>query len=184
MKKIITKIPGLYIIENEFIFQDERGVFLESWNKKYFEKINLSSNFKQDNISISKKNVLRGLHIQTSPESQLKLVQVIKGSVLDVIVDLRYNSPTFGEHIKFILNSKERKMIYIPEGLAHGFLSLENNTIFSYKCNKYYNPKHDITIKWSDPDLNINWEIKNPIISKKDKKGISLKDYLNIIKIQ
>ena len=75
-------------------------------------------------------------------------------------------------------------MIYIPEGLAHGFLSLENNTIFSYKCNKYYNPKHDITIKWSDPDLNINWEIKNPIISKKDKKGISLKDYLNIIKIQ
>ena len=87
MKKIITKIPGLYIIENDFIFQDERGFFLESWNKKYFEKINLSSNFKQDNISISKKNVLRGLHIQTSPESQLKLVQVIKGSVLDVIVD-------------------------------------------------------------------------------------------------
>ena len=158
--------------------------FLESWNKKSFEKINLSSNFKQENISIYKKNVLIGLHIQTSPESQLKLVQVIKGSVLDVIVDLRYNSPTFGKHIKFILNSKERKMIYIPEGLAHGFLSLENNTIFTYKCNKYYNPKHDITLNWSDPDLNINWEIKNPLISKKDKKGISLKDYLNTIKIQ
>ncbi len=180
MKKIKTSITDLFIIENNKIFDDERGLFFESWNDQKLKNLSLTNNFKQDNISISKKNVLRGLHIQLKPKSQLKLVQVLKGKALDVIVDLRKDSPTFGQHEKILLDSIERKIVWIPEGCAHGFLSLEENTIFSYKCNKSYNANYEITLNWNDPDLNINWKIKKPIISKKDKKGISLKDFLKL----
>ena len=180
MKKIKTSIQDLFIIEKNDIYTDERGVFFEAWNKEKFNKMNLDINFKQDNISISKKNVLRGLHIQLAPKSQLKLAQVIQGKALDVIIDLRKESPTFGKHEKFLLDSKKRQIIHIPEGCAHGFLSLENDTIFSYKCNKNYRPNKEITINWNDPDLCIDWKIKNPIISQKDKKGISLKTFLNL----
>ncbi len=180
MKKIKTSIQDLFIIEKNDIYNDERGVFFESWNKEKFNELNLDSEFKQDNISISKQNVLRGLHIQVAPKSQLKLVQVIQGKVLDVIIDLRKKSSTFGKHEKFLLDSNKREIISIPEGCAHGFLSLENNTIFSYKCNKNYSPDHEITINWNDPDLCIDWKIKNPIISQKDKKGISLKTFLKL----
>ena len=178
MKKVKTSITDLFIIEKNEIYKDERGVFFESWNEMKFEKIKLKNYFKQDNISISKKNVLRGLHLQINPKSQLKLVQVLKGKALDVIVDLRINSPTFGQHEKILLDSNERKMICIPEGCAHGFLSLEDDTIFAYKCNKIYNPNYEITLHWNDADLSIKWGITKPIISKKDKKGISLKDFI------
>ena len=177
MRKIKTKICDLFIIEKNDIYNDERGLFFESWNEIKFNKLNLKSHFKQDNISISKKNVLRGLHLQINPKSQLKLVQVLKGKILDVIVDLRKDSPTFGQYEKILLDSVERKMICIPEGCAHGFLSLEDDTIFAYKCNKSYDSNYEITLNWNDNDLNIDWGIKNPIISKKDKKGISLKDF-------
>jgi len=177
MKKTETTIRDLFIIEKNDIYKDERGLFFESWNEIKFEMLNLKNNFKQDNISISKKNVLRGLHLQINPKSQLKLVQVLKGKILDVIVDLRKDSPTFGQYEKILLDSIERKMICIPEGCAHGFLSLEDDTIFSYKCNKSYDSNYEITLNWDDPDLNINWGINKPIISKKDKKGISLKNF-------
>ena len=180
MKKKKTSIPGLFIIEENSIFEDDRGLFFESWSEKKLNNLKLKTTFKQDNISISNENVLRGLHIQTSPKSQLKLAQVLKGKVMDVIIDLRKKSPSFGKHEKILLDSNERKMIWIPEGCAHGFLSLQDKTIFSYKCNKSYNPNYEITLNWNDPDLNINWEIQKPILSKKDKKGISLKDFLKL----
>lgn len=180
MKKIKTSINNLFIIEKNEIYKDERGLFFESWNEIKFKKLKLKNYFKQDNISISKKNVLRGLHLQVNPKSQLKVVQVLKGKVLDVIVDLRKDSPTFGHHEKILLDSDERKIVCIPEGCAHGFLSLEDDTIFSYKCNKSYNPNYEITLNWNDCDLNIDWKIKNPIISKKDKKGISLKKFIKL----
>ena len=182
MKKKKTSIKDLFIIENNRIFQDNRGVFFESWNLNKLNSLSLIDTFKQDNISISKKNVLRGLHLQLKPFSQLKLVQVLQGKVLDVIVDLRKESKTFGKHEKIYLNSNDRKILWIPEGCAHGFLSLENNSIFSYKCNKNYNQKSEITINWNDPDLNIDWGIEKPLLSEKDKKGISFNEYLKLIK--
>tara|TARA_B100001287_G_C22638064_1_gene508638 strand:- start:525 stop:1076 length:552 start_codon:yes stop_codon:yes gene_type:complete len=180
MKKKKTSIKDLFIIEENKIFQDDRGLFFESWNLNKFKSLSLFETFKQDNISISKKNVLRGLHLQLKPFSQLKLVQVLQGQVLDVIVDLRKKSDTFGKHEKIYLNSNDRKILWVPEGCAHGFLSLENNSVFSYKCNKNYNKNSEITINWNDPDLNINWEIEKPLLSEKDKKGISFYEYLKL----
>ena len=180
MKKITTSIQDLFIIENKFIFQDERGCFYETWNNKNFTNINLKKTFVQDNISISKKHVIRGLHLQSSAESQLKLAQVVKGKVLDVIVDLRKESATFGKHEKIFLDSIEKKMIWIPEGCAHGFLTLEDDTVFLYKCSKHYKASLEITLNWNDPDLKINWGIKNPIISKKDRAGISFQNFLKL----
>jgi len=178
MNKKTTSIPGLFIIENNWIFEDNRGVFFESWNEEKLCNINLKTIFKQDNISFSKKNVIRGLHLQTHPKSQLKLVQVLQGKVIDVIVDLRKNSPAFGKHEKILLDDIDRKLIWIPEGCAHGFLSLKNDTILSYKCNSKYNPNYEITLNWNDPDLKIDWGIKKPIISTKDQNGISLKKFI------
>ena len=175
MKKIKTSIKGLFIIENKS-FVDERGLFYESWNKKSLSEIDLNIDFKQDNISISKKNVIRGLHFQKKPFSQLKLVQVLHGKIMDVIVDLRKDSETFKKHEKIILNADKKNMVLIPKGCAHGFLSMEENTIFLYKCSEYYNKKNEITILWNDPDLGINWNINNPIISKKDQNGLSLQE--------
>ena len=180
MRKIKTSIQDLFIIENKFLFKDNRGCFYECWNEKKIGEINLEKTFVQDNISISKKNVIRGLHLQKPHHSQLKLIQVIKGKVLDVIVDLRKNSPTFGKHEKILLNSIEKKMIWIPEGCAHGFLSLEDDTIFLYKCSKHYNHKSEITLKWNDPDLKINWGIQKPVISEKDENGITFQEFLKL----
>ena len=176
MKKIKTKINGVFIIKNH-LFNDKRGEFMETWNSEVFKKNNLKINFSQDNISISKKNTLRGLHFQNQPYSQTKYVRVIKGKVLDVVVDIRKESKTFGEHIAIEL-SNNRNGLWIPPGMAHGFLSLEENTIFTYKCSGQYQPKHEHTIKWDDQDINIQWDIKQPIVSEKDQNGISLKSYL------
>ena len=178
MKKIKTDIDGLFIIKNDF-FSDERGLFYESWNKKKILELNIDIDFKQDNISVSKNKVIRGLHFQKDPFSQSKLVQVIHGQVMDVIVDLRKESKTFKKHEKIILNGKDKNMILIPKGCAHGFLSMEENTIFSYKCSKYYNKESEVTILWNDPDLGINWDEENPIVSKKDQNGLSLKEIIN-----
>lgn len=164
------EIEGLVEIQPK-VFGDERGFFLESFNYSKYKDFVGDYNFVQDNQSLSAKGVLRGLHFQSPPFDQGKLVQVIKGSVLDVALDIRKNSPTYGKHYKVILSEKDKNQFWIPPGFAHGFCSLEDNTIFSYKCTNYYAPSHEMSILWNDPNLEIDWEIVNPIISDKDKNG-------------
>lgn len=170
-------IKGLMLISNS-IFKDDRGLFYESFNQNKFESLIESKvNFVQDNLSISKKNVVRGLHFQKPPFAQGKLVQVLKGSVLDVAVDLRTNSPTYGRYVCVELSAENNKMFWVPEGFAHGFVALEDDTIFSYKCTNYYNGKSEGSIKWDDPDLNIDWKIKSAILSEKDKMSESFSKF-------
>ncbi|RPE00865.1 dTDP-4-dehydrorhamnose 3,5-epimerase [Aureibaculum marinum] len=167
MKIETTFIKNLLIITPN-VFVDKRGYFLESYNKKSL--INLvEDEFVQDNESLSHKGVLRGLHFQNPPYAQAKLVRVLTGSVLDVVVDLRKQSPTYGQHFKHILSAENKIQLYVPKGFAHGFAVLEDNTIFSYKCSDYYNKDSERAILWNDATLNIDWQIKNPIISEKDK---------------
>lgn len=150
------------------VFEDERGYFFESFNLISFQENISNLSFKQDNQSLSKTNVLRGLHFQNPPFEQGKLVRVIKGSVIDVAVDIRKNSPTYGEHVAIKLSEQNGKVFWIPPGFAHGFLSLEDETIFSYKCTNVYDSNSEESILWNDADLNINWEVESPIISGKD----------------
>lgn len=170
-----TFIDGLLVITPK-VFADERGYFLESYNKKTLENI-LNVDFVQDNESASQKGVLRGLHFQNPPYTQAKLVRVIKGSVLDVVVDLRTDSKTYGKHYKHVLSGEHKEQLYIPKGFAHGFLVLEDDTIFSYKCSDYYNKESEATIAWDDATLHINWQIEEPIISEKDTFGMKFADF-------
>jgi len=163
-----TELMGLYIIEPK-VFEDDRGYFFESYNQKRFAEHDLNLNFIQDNQSKSCKNVLRGLHFQNPPSAQGKLIQVIKGSVLDVAVDIRKNSETYGQHVTVILSESNKKMMYISVGFAHGFLTMEDETIFSYKCTNFYDPSLESSILWDDPELNIDWKIETPILTEKDK---------------
>lgn len=172
------RIKGLFSIQPK-IFGDERGYFLETFSLNKYNEVLADFNFVQDNLSLSSKGVLRGLHFQKPPFDQGKLVQVIKGSVLDVSVDIRKNSPTYGEHLSIILSEKEKNQIWIPPGFAHGFCALEDNTIFSYKCTNYYSPENESTILWNDELLNIDWAIENPTISEKDKKGIKFENFVS-----
>jgi len=178
MQIIKDAIEGLITIHPS-VFSDERGYFLESFNENDFNQFVFEIKFVQDNESRSMKNVLRGLHFQKPPHAQGKLVRVIKGSVLDVVVDLRKNSKTYGQHKKIILSEKEKNQFYIPPGFAHGFCSLEDETIFSYKCTEYYHPEAESCILWNDESLNIDWEVKHPILSKKDLNGIAFKDFIS-----
>ena len=181
-KKIETGIAGLYILEPT-VFGDERGFFLETYNKKEFEEISIFEEFVQDNHSKSKKGVLRGLHFQTK-HSQGKLVRVIKGSVYDIAVDIRKNSSTFGKWHGIELSAENKKMFFIPKGFAHGFLTLEDDTEFQYKCTDLYMPQYDSGIMWNDKDININWNFEkyglkeeDIVLSEKDKKHQSFKEY-------
>lgn len=167
MEIIRTKIEGLLIIKPQ-VFNDERGYFFESFNEDKFKDLGLANAFVQDNESKSQKNVLRGLHFQKPPFAQGKLVRVIKGSVLDVAVDLRSGSPTYGQWEAVELTEENKLMYWIPPGFAHGFVTLEDDTIFSYKCTNVYNKESEGSILWNDSDLNINWNIENPILSEKD----------------
>jgi len=165
-----TEIEGAFLIKPK-VFSDERGYFFESFSEKVWrEKIGEVPAFVQDNESMSSKGVLRGLHFQRPPFAQGKLVRVIKGSVLDVIVDLRKNSPTFGKHLSVVLSGENKHQLYLPPHFAHGFLTLEDHTVFSYKCTQFYNQESEEGLMWNDPDLNIDWGIKNPFLSEKDKK--------------
>lgn len=167
-----TKLSGCFSIEPE-VFKDDRGIFFEVFKKSALEKIvGHSIDFVQENQSISKKGVLRGLHFQKGEAAQAKLISVLKGEVLDVIVDIRPDSPTYGEHIKVKLSSKNKKVIYIPKGMAHGFLALSKKVIFNYKCDNYYQPEAERGILYNDKDLNIDWNFPNNdlILSKKDLK--------------
>ena len=148
-------------------FEDERGLFYESYNQKLFAENGITENFVQDNYSWSKKGVIRGLHFQYAPMAQGKLVRCMTGKVIDVVVDIRKDSPTYGQHEKFILDAAVGNMLYVPVGFAHGFVALEE-TIFVYKCTKYWHKASESGIIYNDADLNIDWETANPIVSSKD----------------
>jgi dTDP-4-dehydrorhamnose 3,5-epimerase len=178
MEIIETKIKDLLIIHPK-IFGDARGYFFESYNEEDFKKQGINVKFIQDNQSLSNKGVLRGLHFQAPPYDQGKLVRVITGAVLDVAVDIRKNSPTYGEHIGIELTAENKTMFYIPPGFAHGFLTLQDNTIFSYKCTNLYNKSSEGTVLWNDTDLKINWNISNPLLSEKDLIGTKFKDFIS-----
>lgn len=162
-----SNIDDLIIVEPS-IFGDERGSFFESWNLKSYKEKGIDADFVQDNQSISKKGVLRGLHFQKPPYAQGKLVRVIKGSVLDVAVDIRKGSPTYGKHQRIILSESNQKQFWIPSGFAHGFISLEDDTIFCYKCTNYYHKASEGSLLWNDVTLNIDWGTKNALLSEKD----------------
>ena len=178
IEKINSNIVGIRVfIPN--IYKDERGYFFESYNQETFKKAGLNMTFAQDNQSGSIKDVIRGLHFQFPPYEQGKLVRAIRGSVLDVVVDLRKNQPTFGKHFKIILNDQDRQMLFIPPGFAHGFRTLEDNTVFFYKCTKVFNPQSERTIRWNDSDLAIDWGITDPILSEKDLNAPFFKDFVS-----
>lgn len=172
-----TKLDGVFLIERKQ-FIDERGSFSEIFKKSDFILNNIKYDFLQDNISISNKNVLRGLHFQKSPYMQGKFVNILKGKVYDVIVDIRKNSNTFMKWEGFYLSDKNNLGLFIPPGFAHGFVCLSNNTIFHYKCTEEYNKDLDIGIRWNDKDINIKWPVQNPILSEKDKNLPFLKDLI------
>jgi dTDP-4-dehydrorhamnose 3,5-epimerase len=170
MEIIETGIKDLVVIKPK-VFEDERGYFFESFNRSKLSFLGTKIEFVQDNQSLSQKNVLRGLHFQNPPFAQAKLVSVIQGSVLDVAVDIRKNSPTYGKSFSVVLDGIEKNQLFIPEGFAHGFKTMENNTIFFYKCSNYYNKESEGCLLWNDQTLGINWDIEDPILSEKDKMG-------------
>lgn len=178
MNVTMTEIPDVLILEPK-VFGDNRGFFLESFNQKTFNEIlGREVNFVQDNHSKSAKNVLRGLHFQ-SQNTQGKLVRVTAGAVFDVAVDLRKNSESYGRWVGVELSADNKKQLWIPQGFAHGFYVLEENTEFVYKCTDYYNPAFEHSLAWNDESIRINWPLPegiSPIISEKDKKGLSLNE--------
>jgi dTDP-4-dehydrorhamnose 3,5-epimerase len=176
MKIKETGFSGLLLVLPD-VLNDERGYFFESFHKEKFRELGLPTEFLQDNQSLSHKNVLRGLHFQNPPFDQGKLVRVVSGSLLDVVVDIRKKSPTYGRSFSIELNAKEPVMLWIPPGFAHGFLALENNTILNYKCSKVYNHQSESGLYYNDKDLNISWNCSSPIVSEKDKLLTSFKDF-------
>lgn len=177
MKITKTKIDGVVIIEPD-VFGDNRGFFMESWNKKKMEEAGLYYDFVQDNHSKSTvKGTLRGIHFQKGNKAQAKLVRCVKGVVLDVAVDLRKNSPTFKQWVGVELSAENKKQLLIPRGFGHGFITLTDDVEFLYKADNYYAPEADAGIRWNDPDIGVDWGVENPILSEKDKKNPFLKDY-------
>lgn len=170
-----TKLPGVLLIKPD-IFGDSRGYFLESWNRRRYAEAGLDRDFVQDNLSLSKQGILRGLHFQ-QPGPQGKLVQVLKGEVYDVAVDIRVGSPTFGQWVGVTLSEDNHLQFYVPEGFAHGFCVTSEMALFSYKCTTFYNPSAEFSLRWDDPDLAIDWPCKEPLLSAKDQAGLFLKDF-------
>ena len=150
------------------VFADDRGYFYESFNESSFRNAGLETGFVQDNQSLSKKGTLRGLHFQNAPYAQGKLVRVVNGSVIDIAVDIRKNSPTYGKHISVELSGENKLMLWIPPGFAHGFITLEDDTLFLYKCTNLYNKESESGIIWNDDELKIDWGISAPLVSDKD----------------
>ncbi len=176
MKLEETAINGVYIVEPK-IFGDNRGWFCETYSKKIFEEMGIHADFVQDNRSFSAKNgTLRGLHCQTDPKSQAKLVSCTKGKIIDVAVDIREGSPTYKKWVAVELSEENKKMLFIPKGCLHGFLTVSENVEISYKVDDFYSPENDRSVCWCDPDLGIDWGIEEPILSEKDKSAPLLKD--------
>lgn len=175
MELIPTAIPEIKIFKPD-VFGDDRGYFFESFHIDKFAAYGITDPFVQDNESKSQKNVLRGLHYQLEPSAQGKLVRVIHGAVLDVAVDIRQNSPTFGKWVTMKLTAENKWICWIPKGFAHGFVTLEDDTIFTYKCTGLYNKASEASIRWNDPELGIEWGVTQPLLSDKDKVAPLLKD--------
>lgn len=173
MNVIETSLPGVLVLEPR-VFRDERGAFFESFNLAKMVELGLPADWKQDNFSISKQHVIRGIHYQVGAEAQGKLVRVATGAALDVIVDLRRNSPTFGQHTMVELSGELSRMVWIPVGCGHGFSALTETVGLSYKVTEYYSPKAERTILWNDPELGIDWRVttEEAIVSAKDQAGV------------
>ncbi|TKJ33972.1 MAG: dTDP-4-dehydrorhamnose 3,5-epimerase [Planctomycetes bacterium B3_Pla] len=169
-----TKLPGVLVLEPD-VFSDERGFFLETWNAARYGDIGIHGTFVQDNVSFSRKDILRGLHFQY-PQSQGKLIQVLSGEVLDVAVDIRAGSPTFGQWVGEVLSETNHKQMYVPPGFAHGYCVTSQTALFSYKCTDFYNSATENGIVWNDPDIGIDWPVAEPILSSKDAGYTRLKD--------
>ena len=172
MKVSETDLKDILLIEPD-AFGDDRGYFMETWNETRYGQQEIPTRFVQDNLSFSKKGVLRGLHFQ-NPKPQGKLVSVVQGEVFDVVVDLRTDSKTFKKWWGTNLSSENKKQIFIPPGFAHGFLVLSEAALFFYKCTDFYSPESELTLLWNDPEVGIDWPVKNPVVSEKDGKGLRL----------
>ena len=183
-KKLETNLEGVYLLEPT-VFEDHRGFFMESYNKKDLEELGLYYDIVQDNHSLSvKAGVLRGLHFQIEPKAQTKIVRVLSGAIYDVVVDIRKGSPTFGKWQGFILTAENKRQIVVPKGFAHAILTLVPNTEILYKVDEYYSPQHDRAIRWNDPDLNIDWPVSNPILSEKDANAPLLREIMDEINFE
>lgn len=180
MNIVETEIKGVFIIEPK-VFGDNRGYFFESFSQREFESVIGPVTFVQDNQSRSSYGVVRGLHFQRPPHAQAKLVRVVKGKVLDVAVDLRKDSPTFGKYVAVELSDENHRQVFIPKGFAHGFSVLSEEAVFQYKCDEYYAPESEAAIAWDDQDLNIDWKVpaEDVVLSAKDRNHPSLKDYIS-----
>ena len=179
-----TNIKDVYVIEPT-VYSDHRGFFMESYNKKDFLEIGLAFNFIQDNQSLSiEAGVLRGLHFQLFPKAQTKIVRVLSGAIYDVVVDLRKGSPTYKKWQGFILTADNKRQIVVPKGFAHGVLTLVPDTAIMYKVDEYYAPEFDRSLRWNDPELNIDWPISKPILSQKDENAPLLKDIIDEINFE
>jgi len=174
MKVLPCKLAGVLVIEPK-VFGDARGFFMETWNLRRYGENHIDMSFVQDNVSLSRRGTLRGLHFQ-NPNAQGKLLSVIQGEVFDVAVDLRRASPTFGQWHGVHLSSENQRQFYVPPGFAHGFLVLSETALFLYKCTDYYSPQDELTVRWNDPDLAIQWPIKDPILSARDAQAPALHD--------
>lgn len=174
MKVIETKLPGVLIVEPK-VFGDARGYFLESFQAARYAEAGMPGPFVQDNLSFSRRGILRGLHLQ-NPRPQGKLVQVLQGEVFDVAVDVRVGSPTFGQWEGVVLSQENARQLYVPPGFAHGFLVTGETALFAYKCTDYYAPQSELSILWNDPDIGIEWPRIEPQLSAKDAAGLRLAD--------
>jgi dTDP-4-dehydrorhamnose 3,5-epimerase len=175
MRVIQTKLAGVVVIEPE-VYRDPRGLFLETWSERRYAELGLPARFVQDNLSRSSRGTLRGLHMQSPPTMQGKLVYVLEGEVLDVAVDVRVGSPTFGQWVGETLSADNNRQLYVPEGFAHGFCVTSEHAVFAYKCTHYYSAAAELSVLWSDPDLGIAWPIHEPLLSQKDASAPRLRD--------
>lgn len=174
MNVVETNLPGVLIIEPK-VFGDERGFFMETWNRKRYEEAGLPDRFVQDNLSYSARGVLRGLHFQ-NPQPQGKLVSVLRGEVFDVAVDIRVGSPTFGEWTGVTLSAQNKRQFYVPPGFAHGFLVTGEDALFFYKCTDYYAPSAEGIVLWNDPEIGIEWPADAPVLSERDSQAPPLRE--------
>jgi len=170
-----TPLQGVLLIEPQ-VFGDARGFFFETWHQGRYQAAGLDRNFVQDNVSLSRQGILRGLHFQ-NPVPQGKLVQVLQGAVYDVAVDIRQGSPTFGQWYGVTLSADNHLQLFVPEGFAHGFCVLSETALFTYKCTDFYTPAHEYSLLWNDPDIGIEWPVSEPSLSGKDQAGKRLKDF-------
>lgn len=175
MKVMQSDLPGVLIIEPK-VFGDARGFFMETWSRQRYAEMGIPADFVQDNVSLSQRGVLRGLHFQ-NPNAQGKLVYVLQGEVFDVAVDVRAGSPNFGRWVGVTLSADNKRQLYIPPGFAHGFCVTSEQVLFAYKCTDIYNPAAEGSVRWDDPNIGINWPIVEPLVSDKDRAALALKDW-------